>query len=235
MKDVLYIQRFADGFLANCINDKDVKQQVAIIETRGAVVSPIDEHPGYYLFFGMTKHPNIFKKHPLLFLCEAEHTTHGQLIEALFNDASRMKASVIYSNRGSSRKQQAGFYRDVWTHRVRQNVPLRVMPAPSVKDVDYGRGIIQDWTREDAIVRPKKRRTVLARQMTEEMREQVVDPAEDRWYAFHALRYLIAGFIKDPPLSLRAHSTPWGDRFDDISVPASPIGQQAGNRLGAWT
>lgn len=235
MKEVLYIQRFANDFLANCINDKGVKQQVPIIETRGAVVPPVGEFPGYFVFFGMTSVPNIFGKYPLLFLCEGEYRTHGPLSQTLFNDAARMKASIIYADRGATRGKQSGFYQHLWKIQTSKKMTTRVVPAPSPEDVDYGMGIIRDWTREDAIKRPQITPTVLVRQLSEDMREGEVNPSDDRWHAFHAMRYLIAGFIKSPPIATRRPSKPFVDQFDDISTPAKLVGQGRGSRLGAWT
>lgn len=230
MKEVLYTQKFADGYLAHCMNDKDVKEQVSLIEIRGAVIKPVEIYPGYFVFFGMMKEPNIFQKYPIMFLCEGEARTQGPLLEKMFNDASRMKASVIYADRERQGKME-GFYQDIWRERRQRNLPLRVMPAPSPDDIDYGVGILRDWSRDKAVERPRITKTILSDQISSMTDETEIDAS---FYAFHALRFLLAGFVKTPPLRTMRTTKGWGDRFDGIEVQTGNMQGRTNNRLGAW-
>lgn len=235
MEEIFYIQRFADAFLAHARNDKGVKVQVPIVEARGAVVEPKEGHPGYYLFFGMKREINMFGKHPLMFLCEFESPSPSLVMQRVTNDASRMRASVIYADRGNSRREPSGFYNVLWKLRSAERLPLKIVPAPSVSDHDYGRGLIRDWSDESAIERPMHNTTILFSQL-KPMWDGATDLSQAQYYAFHAMRFLMAGFVKDPPMGIRGPARHLADVHDDISVPALQIhGSGHRSRLGAWT
>lgn len=196
MKEVLYVLPFADGFVAHCISDNSVKVQVFLYEIRGACVKPTEDNPGYYLFCGMQKERNVHDRHPLLFLCEAAIPTQGELIRRLLDDAVRMKARILYADHGETRKRSEGFYADLW--RATTGTKLRLKPAPSANDHEYGKALINEATMLKVVTNPSHvKETILGKQIFTTMNEES-DIKDTKFYAFHALRYLMAGITKDP-------------------------------------
>lgn len=234
MRKINYVQRFATGYLANGISDNGVSAQIALIEIRGAVVKPVEDQPGYYLYFGMMKEPNIYSKYPIMFLAEGTATTYADLITKLMDDASRLKASVLYAEMPREKKNAQGFYRDLWNFRYKNCLPCQIKPAVSANDHEYGMALVQEWSKEKSIIRPQLVETVLTEQIASErgMVEGVDLKAPD-WYAFHALRYLLAGFVKNPPQPVaQMTKTGWGDKYDSTNI----LGRESNGRsLAGWT
>jgi len=198
MKEVLYVMPFADGFLAHCINDTGVKQQIAIYEARGAIVKPVDNNPGYYLFIGIQREPNIFEKNPLLFLVEGESHSQEELFKKVLEDGTRMKATTVYADQSKDKRQIQGFYRDLWRYFTDNRTSMRLKGAPSVKDYAYGDSLIKDWNLKKALTRSSfVTPTAMDRVIFDEMNKES-DITSNQFYPFHALRYLLAGLVKNP-------------------------------------
>lgn len=238
MREIHYIQQLGGGYLVNGISDNGVKIQIALIDIRGVIIPPTETSPGYYLYFGMKKKPNEYGKMPIMFLAEKvqdESQTFALFVRDLFDDASRLKASTIYIEQLREKKNTGGFYRYVWEYRRIHNLPCTIRPAISVKDVEYGLSLLQEWSREKAIIKPAYVDTMFKEQLTSSNgMVEGSDLKDPQWYVFHAIRFLIAGFIKNPPQSVQqAALTGWGDKYDSENI----LSYQGVNKrsLSAWT
>lgn len=230
MKEVLYCLKFGGGFLAKCITETGAKADVHLWEIRGATVKPTEGQPGYYLFCGMEKQQNMYGKHPLLFLCEGIAPTQAELFKKIRDDGARMKATIIYADMARDRKQAQGFYRDLFHKLMNEQSHMDVRPAPSVKDYEYGDALIREWVKEDGIHRPyDKAATILFNQIHNDM-SAISDVKENKWYAWHALRFLLGGIVKDPVIAPSIDTTfTLGDEIIDPGV------MNRGKSAGGWT
>lgn len=231
MKEIHSIQRFGDGYLAKGLSDTGIKRSIELMDIRGAVVPPRDNNPGYYLYMGMLKNINEHMKYPLMYLSDGTDRLPSALMDAVFDDASRLKASSVYAEMPKDRRAVQGFYRDIWKKRSNEGLPVRIRPAISATDLDYGRALIEEWTTDRALIRPYATETIYTEQLRSMDLES--DIKDSRWYVFHALRYLLAGYIKDPPLPvMQKTSTGWGDKYDSENI----ISQQGNSErsLSGW-
>lgn len=235
MKEIYFIQRYGTGFLAKGMSDNGQNVDIQLIEIRAAVIPPQDVYPGYYLFLGMLKKPNTYLKYPLLFLHEKTVETFHGILEDISDDASRLKASIIYTPIPTEKRAVQGFYKDLWDYRYRNNLPYRVKPAISVKDYRYGDALIREWRKEKALILPIFVDTILKNQLFTDHGMDIDSNLKDpKWFCFHALRILLAGFVKEPPKTImQQSSTGWGDRYDSENILSY---QKSNNRsLKAWT
>lgn len=235
MREVLYIQQYGDSLLVNGINDNGVKAQKLLIDVRCAVIPPIETYPGYYLFFGMQKEANAYGKHPLLFLYEKEDSIQSDLLDNLADDTGRLKCSTVYAQFHKKQRNSQGFYRDLWDYRRHNNLPFKVVQAVSSEDYEYGRAILRNWLRDKAVIRPRTVQTILDSQIKSDSgMVETSDITEPRWYAFHAIRYLIAGYIKNPPQEVQQTTLGlWGDKYDSQNILSNQ--NKSGGSLSAWT
>jgi hypothetical protein len=194
MRKILSVMHFADGFIARGINDNGIKTDVPLAEIRGAVTWPTGSLPGYYLLIGQEKGPNKYGKRPLLFLAEKEEKTNAPLFDSLTDDMARLKCFTVYANREGNQTLTDGFYRALWDYLRNKRLNPRLVPAPSADDVEYGKVLIQEWLKHDALDTPRFSPTILR----DQLKKMVTEGAVEQFYAFHALRYLLTGFIKYP-------------------------------------
>jgi len=220
MKEVFYIQKFGNGYLARGLSENNMKINVGLIDVRAAVQPPEAEYPGYYLIMGMKNEPNQYGKYPLMFVAEKAEPTFDGLLEFFADDSSRTKVSTVYCPRPVKIKNTQGFFKDLWNFRYQQGLPFQVKPAISVQDYIYGKALLEEWTVEKSLIRPMFADTILSQQIaSDDGLNEESDISEPRWFAFHALRYLISGFIKFPPDTVkRRSSTGWGDRYDSENI-----------------
>src|SRR4030043_997285 len=217
MREVINIQKYGDGYLVDGISDTGVKEQAMLIDIRCAIIPPKEEFPGYFLLMGMKKDSNIYGKYPLLFLHEGTATTQTELLDFMADHASRLKCSIVYCDVSATKQRSAqGFFKDVWKYRFLHNLPMRINQAVSSRDYEYGKAIVTEWFKDQALLRPIHE-TILDSQVKSDYgMVQDSDPSENRWYAFHALRFIIAGYIKNPPARIMQMSLSggWGDKYD---------------------
>jgi hypothetical protein len=194
MRKILSVMHFADGFIARGMSDNGVSAEVPLAEVRGAVSWPTGSLPGYYLLMGQEKGSNKHGKRPLLFLAEKEEKTNTSLFDSLTDDMARLKCSTIYANRGGNQTLIDGFYGALWDYLRNRRLSPRLVPAPSADDVEYGKVLIREWLKHNALDIPRFSTTILR----EQLKKMVTEGAIEDFYAFHALRYLLAGFTKYP-------------------------------------
>ena len=239
MKKIISVIQWGGGYLAEGITDNDVKAQIALVDIRGAIIPQTDISPGYFLYFGMKKEPNQYGKFPIIFLSEGkqdpESDSFADLVKDMFDDASRLKASTIYCEQPKEKKTSGGFYRYVWEYRRIKNLPCQVRPAVSSKEPQYGYTLLQEWSKQKAIIRPIYIDTIFKQQLaSEDGMLEGSDLKSPEWYAFHAIRFILAGFVKNPPPAIQQmSSTGWGDKYDSENI----LSYQGVNKrsLSAWT
>jgi|GEM_PF-2729879 len=195
MRKIDFIQTFAEGLLATGVADTGVRTTFLLVDVRGAVVMPQGVFPGYYLMLGVRPALNNYGKRPLIFIHEREEKTLSGLYESLTDDIRRFRCRVIYAKQERSVREVDGFYRDLHKRLTDSRMQgISLMPAPSHADVDYGAVLIQEAQRDKALELPQYEQTTLKEQLWSLHAD--TDLTDKQHYAFHALRYLLAGFEK---------------------------------------
>lgn len=208
MKEIHYVQQFGALFVAKGISDSGAPITIKMLEIRGAISWPSGAHPGYYCIFGKLAKQNALRKNPYVFLAEGSSHLKDDLFRMMTDDAVRLRCIIIYADRGTlDSRGWMGFFSDLFDYIQKRQLNLDVYPAPSSDDIDYGVVLIREAFRSDLLQIPKERPTILLRQLRD-LNMQTKD--YDAFFAFHALRYLLAGFGKfetPPPESLMVKRT----------------------------
>jgi hypothetical protein len=162
---------------------------------RAAVRWNAAKWPGYYLIVGKALTKNAMRQHPLMFMSEGEENHPQDLYRKLTDDVIRLRASVIYADPGSDTTiSNSGQFTDLWDYLQGHKIKIHLTPAPSSDDTEYGVVLMREHLKNKTLVFPVLRMTTLYKQI----KSMTVDANEDQFYAFHALRYLLAGFAKFP-------------------------------------
>jgi hypothetical protein len=203
------VQEFAGGLIAHGLNPGGAKITIHLGEVRAAVRWNAAKWPGYYLIVGKALTKNAMSQHPLLFMSEGEANHPQDLYRKLTDDVIRLRASVIYADPGSDTTiANSGQFTDLWDYLQGHKIKISLTPAPSSEDTEYGVVLMREHLKNKTLVFPVLRMTTLFRQIKDmQIKSTTVDWNEDQFYAFHALRYLLAGFAKFPESEL-VDSTP---------------------------
>ena len=209
------VQEYAGGLLAHGWNAGGAKIITHLVDIRSAVRWNSAKYPGYYLIVGKELGKNSKGKHPILYLAEGEANYPQDLYRKLTDDVIRLRASVVYADPGSDKTiSNSGQFTDLWDYVQAGGVRISLTPAPSSDDTEYGVVLMKEHLRDKTLVFPVLRMTTLFKQI----KSMTVDANEDQFFAFHALRYVLAGFAK----------------FPDSEVVVSPRGRSRVSGLG-WT
>ncbi len=192
MKKLLSVQLFANEVLAHVLNDKDVKETLVLSEVRGAVAMPTPTAPGYFIFLGKQRSRNEFGKHPLHFLAEGEDPALHSLFEKLSDVAVKVECRIVYAVQKREKRDIGGPWRELWNFIHEKRLNLQLIPAPSANDIDYGKVLIGEALKTKALILPRTAPTIIKAQL----QRMVPDSDGDEFYAFNALRFLLAGFSK---------------------------------------
>jgi hypothetical protein len=195
MERVDSVQEFAGGLIAHGWNAGGAKIVIHLLEVRAAVRWNAMAWPGYYLILGKSLAKNAMRQHPLMFLAEGEANHPQELYRKLTDDVVRLRASVIYADPGSDTTiSNSGQFTDLWDYLQNHKIKITLTPAPSSDDNPYGVVLMREHLKNKTLEFPMLRMTTLFKQI----KSMTVDADEDQFYAFHALRYLLAGFTKFP-------------------------------------
>lgn len=193
MQRIDTVQPYAGGYIAHGINDGGAPAQVTLLEVRAGVQWPTGKYPGYYLIMGKKAEKNADGQNALLFLCEGEEAMPQNLYARLTDDISKMRAIAIYADRGADRSiGMSGCYTDFFDYLGARGLSVQLTPAPSANDIEYGAVLMREHYRQKTIEFPTLRMTTIRGQI----RQMTPEVNYEEFYAFHALRYLLAGFAK---------------------------------------
>lgn len=193
MQRIDTVQPFAGGYIAYGINDGGAKAQVTLMEVRAGVQWPTGKYPGYYLILGKKAEKNPDGQNPLLFLCEGEDAMPQNLYRSLTDDISKMRVVAVYADRGADRSTgMSGCYTDFFDYLGAKGLSVQLTPAPSANDIEYGAVLMREHYRQKTLELPTLRMTTIRSQI----RQMTPEANYEDFYAFHALRYLLAGFAK---------------------------------------
>ena len=194
MRKFLYCQPFGTGYVGRGINDGGAKVSVPLSEIRGAISWPDGAYPGYWCVFGKLFAKNPLGRSPLVFLAEGESVFATPLMDAVTDAATKFRAHTIYADRGSfDARGWQGFYTDLYDHINSKNLNVDLFPAVAADDEPYGIVLIQEYFRGSLLDIPKDVYTIIM----DHIKEMTTETNDFKpFYAFKALRYLLAGFQK---------------------------------------
>jgi hypothetical protein len=217
MRRIDSVRSFSGGYIAYGVSDAGAAETVPLVEIRAGVTWPKNVNPGYYIIIGKKAEKTPIGKNPLMFLCEGEDALPGRLYQKLLDDAVRMLANVIYAEKGSSSGargvDKVGCYTDFFDVIGQTNVELS--PAPSVNDEEYGAVLVREYVKDGLLELPQYRMTTILSQLRD------MTPGCDMvgLYAFHALRFVLAGFTK----------------YNDVPADWSQVKVQQDVKAMGWT
>lgn len=187
MKKILYVKPFGDSLLVYGLNDAGSEVTVPIRDVRCGIASPDDSClEFYYLMLGQEVAANIEGKRPLVFLCEHANKSQDSFMMKLGEDMRRMMCRTVYADHS-----QKEFYSVVW--KAIRSSSSRLYPAPFAGDVPYGKVLISEWLKDKAIVISENADTILRKQL-----ETVSADSGNEPLGFHALRFVLGGFVRFP-------------------------------------
>ena len=193
MQRIETVQPYAGGYIAHGVNDGGAKVTLPLLEVRASVQWPTGKLPGYYLIMGKRAEKNSLGQNPILFLTEGEAAMPQDLYRNLTDDISRMRAIAVYADRGADRSVgMSGCYTDFFDYLGSRGLSVQLTPAPSADDTEYGVVLMREHIRQKTLEIPTLRMTTLLSQI----RQMTPETDYEDFYAFHALRYLLAGFAK---------------------------------------
>ena len=175
-------------------NDNGTKVSIPLVDVMGSVVMPTGRYPGYYLIMGKRLAVNEFRKRPLLLLAERECQTMSEVFDKLSDDLRRLKCRTLYAKQERNQREVSGFYRDLFQYLNSRRLNVNLMPAPSCNDYEYGRVLMVESFKSKVVELPGYVKTVLKGQLRDITNDS--DVKDDALYAFHALRYILAGSEK---------------------------------------
>jgi len=195
MKHCQFVQAVGEGgLIGTFINDANAQVKRDLVEVRAAVIMPVEESPGYFLFLGKMRELNENGKQPLIFMEEGESRLMPVLFQDLTDKAKKFQCDTVYVKRARNNRDMDGFFTDVFQAFRQANMySVRIVPAPNADDVAYGRAILHEYFTDKALLIPKQIETTV-RTLTRGIGPDNENDT-DR-YAFHCLRYLLAGFQK---------------------------------------
>jgi hypothetical protein len=221
-KKVDHITRYQDkGYIVHGISDKDTKITVNMVDIRAAVVEPLNELPCYYLVCGMIDKYNMWNKRPVVFLNEGHDQSANRVFKNLLeDDVKRLCITVVYANRTNE-----GFFKSLWRYRQEYDISCSIQPAISRENLEYGDAMIREAQRDKALLEPKDHKPVLSQQLDELSEMGYGDDVKvdyDNYYAWTALRYILAGFILRPPVDYRIPENDISKAFEQGGRRANP-------------
>ncbi len=166
-------------------------ERIDLEEVRGAAVPPTEGQPGYCLWLARTKRTDDRGAKPLLMLSESSEHSQEELITRILDEVIRLRVSILYAEQ-PDQGLPAGFWGElVRAMRTRKQVKLKA--AASVKDLSYGINLAVDAHKDKRLVLLEGNHALRSQMRTI---AQTVEPGVE-YYAFHALRFILAGFRRD--------------------------------------
>ena len=115
-----------------------------------------------------------------------------ELFRHAVDAAIKVRSPVIYARQPTKKRGIGGSYHSLWSYLQRTGIRTQIQPAPASDDERYGMVLVRDRIKQEGIEFPKFSREILMSQL----RGMTTETDRSALYAFHALRYLLAGFEK---------------------------------------
>lgn len=217
-KEVIQIYRYKQGFIARGMSDGGAETSVGLCDIRAAIIEPILSNPCYYIVCGVLDKENEHGKRPVLFVTEYEDVSTAKVFLKLADDITRLSIQTVYAN-----YHNEVFYSKVW----RLGSGANIKPAVSVNNILYGDALVSEYIRLNALITTRgEPKPVMAQQVNTINTAGYSDkPEYDKFYAWNALRYILAGFERTPPAQIGRQA------YNDIGNPAKWDSRPSG--LGA--
>ncbi len=169
-------------------------QNLIYLDIRAGLAWPYRSAPGYFCIFGQKGQKKEFKKHPLVFMAEAESADLRALLQRLGDECSRLLCGDVYADFEEARQSYRSAVSRAWDDR--KALKVGVNQAPHARLFQYGTDIIREWVQDKALEIPSG--TVLSRQLGNLPKPETWENPEEKFYAGNALRYVV-GSAKDYP------------------------------------
>jgi hypothetical protein len=204
MKSVTRCQYTGSGILAHAQDEKGVERRIALADVRAGVVFPTGALPGYYVLFGRKWTSLPAGKRPLMFLTEGQELVHEALFTKLSDACTKFKCRTIYADKPTANRVGGiGGFDDLWRYLRNRKLQINLIPAPAADDVEYGMALLREYWTERALDLPPTDLTPTILRGQLKTLPGLKQPGKDdgaidekRLYAFHAMRFLLAGFVK---------------------------------------
>jgi len=204
MKSISHCIYTGSGVVAQALDIKETKRQINLQDVRAGMVFPTGSMPGYFLILGREVELVPTGKPMMLFIHEAENIMHELLFQDFTDACTKFKCKTVYAYLPrQDRKRGVGGYDDLWKYLRNRRLKINLVPAPAAEDVEYGKALLREFWTDDAFDLPPmdSKPTVLRQQLKQlvGIRDVSKDNKgldESLLYAFHALRYVLTGFIK---------------------------------------
>jgi hypothetical protein len=186
------------------------------LDIRAGIAWPYRSAPAYFCIFGQKGQKNAFKKHPLVFMAEAESEDLRALLQKLGDECSRLLCGDVYADFEEERQSYRGAISHAWADR--KAMETSITQAPHARNFQYGTDMIREWVQDKALEIPSG--TILSRQLGNLPKPETWEDPEEQFYAVNALRYVL-GSAKDyswtpaelPPIDFGDWSRYPGCRF----------------------
>jgi hypothetical protein len=172
----------------------DGKPDIIYLDIRAGLVWPYQTQPGYWLILGQYEKENAFCKHPLVLLDEMKSRNLDKLFDSITDSAVRLMSKDIYV----SMDEENDCYRDAFNRYCNDHNIRRVFlnRAPYVDNFEFGIGLIREWLRDEAL--EIDRDTLIHEELSQIPESVLEEDQKDTYYAIHALRFVLASFVKSP-------------------------------------
>jgi hypothetical protein len=198
MKGFKQIRRDRGGYIVDYYNDAGGDASFYAINVISAMVSPTGFIPGYYLTIALEFEQTESGLFKVTWMDEFESASQSELVTKFIDAAIKNDVETVYADR----EGKDGFFANVHNAGIKTYAPWRLMPAPSASDLLYGLSLVNQYITESAISSPET--SIIYKQLenlgikdqrnTADVKAALEDPA---LYAFHALRYILAGIERD--------------------------------------
>jgi hypothetical protein len=205
MKSIDFCTWTGSAIHAQGTDNKGIKREIWMVDSRAGITFPTGRLPGYYVIMGRRSGVSPTGKRELIFMAEGENLNHELLFGLLTDDCMRYKCKTVYATLPrQDRRGGIGGFDDLWRYIKNKKVNLALTQAPAAQDVEYGKALIREYGEEGMIDLPPSdlRLTTLAAHMKDmvgaatEATQDEKGPDESKFYAFHAFRHVVCGFVK---------------------------------------
>lgn len=206
MKSALHCQYTGNGVIAHIENEKGITERISMADVRAGVVFPTGALPGYYLMIARKWDQLPSGKRILYFMTEGESLVHEELFTKLTDDCIKFKCKTLYAELPrQDRKGGIGGFDDLYRFIRNKRMGINLIQAPAARDVEYGKALLREYWSEEAIKLPYSDinyTTIVSHLKPIRGFQEAGDGTddsnynEDNLYAFHAMRHVLAGFVK---------------------------------------
>lgn len=192
------IRKGGGGYIADYYNDAGGEASTYVMDVVTALVSPVAFTPGYTLTLGMKFEQNPEGLFKLLWIDEYEHSSQDALITHLIDSSLRNCVGYVYADKNG----KSGFFANIHSAGIKTSAPWRLMKAPSADDVLYGVSLTMQYINGKTINSPEasifsKHIETLGIRDRNNISEIKTTLESPELYAFHALRFILAGIERD--------------------------------------